>query len=317
MTRALVLSGGSIKGAYQAGVLRSVVETGWLPDLVYGISTGALTGAFVVNNIGAATSGIPTKAQWEAAVQDFVDFYLTVVTGPKVVVKSKDKLSIAWDVLTKDFTGLTDTAPLRKVIRKHLSETNLRNAKVELEVGAVNMASGDIEYASPYNNPNIVDYVYASTAVPIVMPLVKIAGGHYYDGGIRDIAPIGRAINKGADEILCIVCQAPSLKAKTFQAKNVFHLIGRLMDVLTSEIIRNDLREIQRINNVLETKSPALIGSLLHPYKPVKWKLIQPADEIAIDLDDFTPADIKFMIDFGRDLGAREMLKPWNDTSVL
>lgn len=48
---ALVLSGGGIKGAYEAGVIRALAEAGIVPDVVVGISAGALNGAYVTNLI--------------------------------------------------------------------------------------------------------------------------------------------------------------------------------------------------------------------------------------------------------------------------
>lgn len=48
---ALVLSGGGIKGAYEAGVIRALAEAGIVPDVIVGVSAGALNGAFVTNLI--------------------------------------------------------------------------------------------------------------------------------------------------------------------------------------------------------------------------------------------------------------------------
>lgn len=48
---ALVLSGGGLKGAYEAGVLRTLAEAGIVPDVIVGISAGALNGAYVANMV--------------------------------------------------------------------------------------------------------------------------------------------------------------------------------------------------------------------------------------------------------------------------
>jgi predicted acylesterase/phospholipase RssA len=42
--KALVLSGGSVKGAFQAGALKAVFETGYAPEIITGISVGSLNG---------------------------------------------------------------------------------------------------------------------------------------------------------------------------------------------------------------------------------------------------------------------------------
>lgn len=46
---ALVLSGGGLKGAYEAGVIRALAAAGVVPDVVVGISAGAINGGIVSN----------------------------------------------------------------------------------------------------------------------------------------------------------------------------------------------------------------------------------------------------------------------------
>src|SRR5262249_62100808 len=45
-TRALILGGGSIKGAYQAGVIDTLFKNGFRPDYLYGISAGSGKASF-------------------------------------------------------------------------------------------------------------------------------------------------------------------------------------------------------------------------------------------------------------------------------
>ena len=40
MSKILVLAGGSVKGAFQAGVMKAMMERGYQPDAVYGVSAG-------------------------------------------------------------------------------------------------------------------------------------------------------------------------------------------------------------------------------------------------------------------------------------
>ncbi len=50
--KVLVLGGGSLKGAWQVGAIQAVLETGFEPDMIYGISAGALNASFMVNEAG-------------------------------------------------------------------------------------------------------------------------------------------------------------------------------------------------------------------------------------------------------------------------
>jgi NTE family protein len=47
----------------------------------------------------------------------------------------------------------------------------------------------------------LVEAVLASSAVPALFPPVEIGGEHFYDGGLVDSVPLGRAIRLGADVI--------------------------------------------------------------------------------------------------------------------
>jgi NTE family protein len=47
---ALVLQGGGALGAYQAGVYEALAEAGIHPDLVAGVSIGAINGALIAGN---------------------------------------------------------------------------------------------------------------------------------------------------------------------------------------------------------------------------------------------------------------------------
>ena len=52
MSQILVLAGGSVKGAFQAGVIKALFEKGYRPDAIYGVSAGSLNAAYLVNQLG-------------------------------------------------------------------------------------------------------------------------------------------------------------------------------------------------------------------------------------------------------------------------
>ncbi|MEB3187674.1 MAG: patatin-like phospholipase family protein [bacterium] len=60
----LVLCGGVAKGAYEVGVLRALAERNVIPDVIVGISAGAINGAFAARHISAGTfSGQAIEAE--------------------------------------------------------------------------------------------------------------------------------------------------------------------------------------------------------------------------------------------------------------
>lgn len=312
--RALVLSGGSIKGAYEAGAILSIVEAGFYPDAVLGISTGALSAAFLVNAIGLKTDRAPAPSHWGEAASEFVRFYRTRLSSPELVVKEKSWLAIAWSLLWNHFDGVLDMTPLHRLIRETLKEEALRRARVQLRVGAVDMGSGQIKYVGA-DHKDIEAFVRASCAEPLVMPSVRIAGADYYDGGLRDLVPIGTAINLGATEIVAVVCQPRVLDREVFPRGHAVAMANRLVDVVTHEIVVNDLRSVERVNQIVHAgDSLRLFG---REYLPVKWRLVEPRTEIKVDIRSFTPKDIERMIELGREMGRRAMEGEWHSGTML
>jgi NTE family protein len=189
-------------------------------------------------------------------------------------------------------------------VSKEVFVENLQASPVQLRVGAVNLANGDIVYASEAS-ANIIDYIVASTAEPISMPRVDIGGAPFYDGGLRDIAPLSHALDLGAAEIVCIACQAEKVTVKDFNRGNPFHLISRVLDIITNEVLANDLTKIKQLGELLKDLPNELLPNPLAPYVDPKIALIRPDERIEVHIDSFTQADIHKMLEQGRYTASR------------
>jgi NTE family protein len=299
MKRALVLSGGSIKGAFQAGAICHLLEHGYQPNLAYGISAGALNAVFLADRSGRmARQGQPVD--WKEVGRQLERFWVERVTGPGVVIDRRSWLSIGLAILGRRFDGLVDTGPLRRLVRREIDPENLKRSPLELLVGAVNLESGDIVFAGAAD-PRIVDYVIASTAIPISMPLADVGGKPFYDGGMRDIAPLGTAINARADDIVCVVCQPDRLDARELNRGHLPDLVSRVMDVVTSEIIQNDLKVVDRVNRIVRAEGGPVETAEGRTYREIPCTLIEPKETIQVRLESFTSDDIRKMLQAGRD----------------
>jgi NTE family protein len=71
--KALVLSGGSVKGAFQAGAIKALIEKGYTFDKIYGISVGSLNGTFMCNEAGKQVA-FGNKIDWKYIGDHLVDF---------------------------------------------------------------------------------------------------------------------------------------------------------------------------------------------------------------------------------------------------
>jgi NTE family protein len=319
--KALVLSGGSIKGAFQAGVIAHVVEAGFRPDAIYGTSVGSLNGGFLAERAGRVAA-LDQAPDWPALGKELEDFWKNRVNSPDQIVRVRGTLELVSAIVRKKFDGLTDTAPLRKLVNDEFSAANLHASPFPFVATAVELVSGKAKYATN-KDPQIVEYIIASTAIPIEMPVKWVGHLPYVDGGAREIAPLSKAIDDGADEVVCIICQPEQLGAAGFDAGNLMQYASRLMEVITNELVNNDverfekvnawLRDYDRVESDLQTLSSANQWSAaataemgekvaqLNKWRPVDLTVIRPDTEIILNLLDFGTEEIKSVIQLGRD----------------
>jgi NTE family protein len=261
-TRALILGGGSIKGAYQAGVIETLLKNGFKPDYLYGISVGSLNAAFLADRA----------------------FFVGNI----------------FNVLTSNFNGLLSVQPLRKLVGETLDRDRLIASPIHTAVGAVNIDSTQLVFAQK-EEPYFREFVLASAAIPIAMPLVIIPSGplkgRYCDGGVKTLLPIRRALevsHKGpkgeANRLVCIACQPD---ARSYDPLNnpgdIIQFVGRISDVAADDIINYDTEYLKREH---PGKKPALI----RPNRLVSIEINKPKLEIT----NFDANDIKAMISLGR-----------------
>ena len=286
MSQILVLAGGSVKGAFQAGVIKALFEKGYQPDAIYGVSAGSLNAAYLVNQFGQqANTGLPIS--YPQAAQDLWDFWERRITHPACLSKPFNIFQLGWTALTKKFKGLVDTSPLRNLLSDVLQDRNLHASPVALKVGAVNIMEGAMHYVDP-SFENFQDYLMASSAVPILMPVVKIEGEKrksYLDGGLRDVAPLQKAINDGAKEVVVIACHTEMIEGGDFDSGDLLALVDRVMDIAVNEILNADLH-MQR--------------------SEVKLTIIRPKQPLSIDIQRFTKMDIRRMLETGYALGLEQ-----------
>jgi NTE family protein len=327
--KAIVLSGGSIKGAFQAGAIAEVLESGFVPDAIYGTSVGSLNGSFLAERAGRAVRE-GEAPDWPDLGRQLEDFWLEDLHSPSQVGVQRRTVPLILSLLRQEFEGLIDTSPLRALVEQQLDPENLRASPIQFFACAVNLATGEAVYASN-DYSGILDYIMASTAIPVEMPHVTIGKAPYVDGGVREIAPLARAIEDGAKEIVCIICQPRDLEGISFRPGNLFEFAFRLMDVITNELINNDIERFRKVNSWMETfnqmegdletlLSSQEVGGVdsediremldrlpFNEWRYIPITVIRPDNEVVLDLLHFTPADIAEVIEQGRNIARREL----------
>jgi NTE family protein len=299
--KALVLSGGSIKGAFQAGAVKAVLETGFAPDIITGISVGSLNGTFIANEAGRMLQDGPDgRVDWPQVGQYLYDFWKQNITSPASIVTKRNIFALLFQLLFKKFRGVRSSKPIDTLIDKNASMEYLRASGIELAVGVANLVTGKIMYAEPRDD-SFLDYLKGSKAIPIVMPHVTINNETFLDGGLRDSAPLRTAIKKGATEIICVLCHSKELAEEQVDPGNLIRLGSRLADIHSNETINNDIEFAEYCNAFLPGDGSPKQDEPFKGYRKLNIKTIRPDTEVQLNLETFTGEDILRVMNQGYD----------------
>ncbi len=276
-----------MKGAFQVGAAKAVLEDGFAPEMIYGVSVGALNATYLVNAAGQQEVEEKKAIDWPLVGRELMAFWIKNITQPQDVAMLRSRVSLGFSTLMSRFDGLLDPAPLHDLIRRSVDAFLLRECSVKIKVGAVNITHGNIVYASP-DDEFFMDYVRASSSLPLLMPPVPIGSTveKFLDGGLRVVAPIHEAIRDGAKEIVLIACHSRQLYAReNFSSRNLVSLIERVKDVTVNQIVNNDIEWAEGY-----AERSVLRGD------PIKLTIIRPKEPLMLDLQKFNSEDITRLI---------------------
>jgi NTE family protein len=292
--KALILGGGSLKGAWQVGAIQAILENGFKPDMIYGISAGALNASFMVNEAG--NQFLSSKnIDWDLVNKKLLQFWLENITKPSDIGILKSKWALGLDTIMSRFDGLLDTNPLHEKLKKYLDLTVLRRSPIALKVGAVNINTGQMHYADPLEQ-HFLDYLRASSSLPIIMPAIQIGGDHrnvYLDGGLREVVPLKKAIEDGATEIYAVATHPKVRDMKPINYRGLLSLLDRIKDISVSQLENNDIEWAENYNESVISMAGFSVN------RKIKLTVIRPEKGLDINLIDFNLADIKNIIKNG------------------
>ena len=187
---ALVLAGGSTRGAIQIGMLQVLAEHGFVPDRIYGSSVGA------INGVGFA--GDPTREGVERMTQVWLGIR-------REDVYPQGRLHGPWLYLQQRDAVFANSG-LRAIVEEGIRQERLEDTVVPVEVVATSLTDGGEHW---FTRGPAIDAVLASAAMPAIFPPVEIDGERYIDGGVVANVPLQRAIDAGATRIVVLLCSPP------------------------------------------------------------------------------------------------------------
>jgi NTE family protein len=162
-------------------MLRALAETGVRPDLVVGTSVGAINGAFVAADPDRAADRL--AALWKEAHLQRA-FSGTLLGRATRLARSR--------------THLHEIEPLLRMLDDELPAKDFGDLQLPFSCVAANIEHATAQW---FTSGPLAPAVLASCAVPGLLPPVEIDGQHYFDGGLVDSIPVGRAVRLGATTV--------------------------------------------------------------------------------------------------------------------
>ncbi|EIF30010.1 NAD(FAD)-dependent dehydrogenase [Burkholderia sp. Ch1-1] len=247
----LILQGGGALGAFECGVVKGLEEHQIYPDIVAGISIGALNGAIIAGNPKHATEAL--QAFWSdlqvASNPMLPDAWRHASTAMQVLQFGVPKffrprwmpaLGTPW-LPPWDWTGYYDTAPMKKLLTQYVDFHSLKTSPVRLLVGAVNVLTAQLEVFDSYVDDLTPEHVLASGSLPPGFSWTFVDGKPYWDGGMVSNSPLDLVIDRCGPDGKRVFIVDLFAGEKTLPT-NMMEVMARRDEIVYSERIRSDLR---------------------------------------------------------------------------
>lgn len=235
--RALVLSGGGSKGAYQVGALKALCESGRTWNLVYGISVGALNGAWIaMHKPEEQKESISGLLKIWNEIESSEDIYT-----PWWIPAFLRYIPSLWK------GSLNSGMPLRKIVTKFWNREKFLQSGVKFSIGCVSLTTTKY-HTIEGTNENIFEYILASSHLPIIFEPLLIDNELWVDGGLRHQIPFLEALKENPDEIDVISTQPiTNYEAHTLDNKKLKSAIKvglRSANIFSDQVYFNDCMNV-------------------------------------------------------------------------
>ena len=258
MKRALNYSGGAVMFAGMITSAQVIIESGFIPDVMSGVSSGAMLLPIIV-------AALEETELWAQAIEvannvqpkDYFPGWDDLPVGPKGNLSIHGVLRAATghpNLGEQDIRGL-----YKSVFKEHHFEI-FKRSSIECYVYGVDYDSGNMmEYKlnDAKDVDDLIDMLQASNRIPIFTQCKNYRGIRHYDGGMRSHNPGKYILRKYPELDECISVFAREdrdhVGTDTNWDKDLITVITRTIGITTTQISVND-EEIQsllcELNNI-------------------------------------------------------------------
>jgi len=271
----LVLQGGGALGAYECGVYKALEEKGIIPELIAGVSIGAVNAAIIAGS-RRGKAALALEAFWnEIAVPDVLiphEGLRRSVAAWQILMLGVPKFfaprwlapggptfpPFSWFT----WTSLYDPTPLKKTLEQHVDFERLASREIRLILTAVNVETGELEVFDSAEQRITVEHILASGSFPPGLPWTVIEGKSYWDGGLVSNTPLRPVMEKRAGVPMKVYLVNLFPKAHSLP-QDLLGVLARQKDILYADRTESDSRACELRNETL-----ALIQELMEHLDP-------------------------------------------------
>lgn len=269
----LVVEGGGMKCAYNAGILDAFLDEGIYFDYCIGVSAGA-------GNLASYLAG-----QRERNLRFFTEhIHSPDYFGLKSLLKTGDLFGLQY--IYGELTNSKGKDPL--------DFRALLQNPTDYQAVVTNALTGKPEYFGK-GSMKQDDYrlIMASSAIPVVCHPVKLNGVPYFDGGIADAIPVRHALEQGCDRLVVILSKNRDYVRKPQKMHFVYSHACRQYPKIVAAIQNRHISYNQNLKDVfaLEREGKAFVFAPSQPIHVGTCSMKEDAEREIYDLG---------MNDFGR-----------------
>lgn len=249
--RALVLSGGGGRGAYEVGIAKACMERNFFFDWIVGTSIGAINATLL------AQDDLPVLEDLWRRIRTNDVFTLGNPTQIRRVVFGQQ-------------LGFFDNSKLENVLRQCVNLERLKAGESKVAFATTDLCSLQTKLITAddiKSQDDLIDVLMASASVPLLFPPRKLNGeGCWIDGGLVRNTPIQSAIRLGATEIYAVLVEPHIVDTCP---TSIVQLVSRILEILLDHSARSGIAHVNHYNRMMEVRTLKLNGS-----SPGDWCLL-------------------------------------------
>lgn len=199
----LVLEGGGARGSYHVGALKAFRKRNIKFDYVVGTSIGSINGVFV------ATGEYKKLEQlWKGATsKELFGIDEKLVEAIRNREFNKEIIEHGLQTIMQIIKNAgIDTIHMKEILTKNIDEDKLRKSNIEYGLATYNVSKAKKVQVFKEDIPKgkLVEYLLASSYLPIFKFKKIIDDSFYIDGGAYDNCPVDMLLDKNLDNIYVV-----------------------------------------------------------------------------------------------------------------